>query len=210
MIIRAYDEMYLDGAMHKLAEMMEFAVLDEGIDPDAFFKMFLDSGIARSFEIGDVSVVAGRSGHEIADAVILNIECQHAMASPSWREDRSDVYWAGWVLAYYQWYRNLSFARIWKDVSIHKLLKAYPVLHEADVMKVVEVLDSWIKPVEKKSIRTMRRARGWSQAKLAELSGLSVSQLQRLEYGERSIENLSVKSALRLASALGVTIEELG
>lgn len=36
-----------------------------------------------------------------------------------------------------------------------------------------------------------------------------ISQLQRLEYGKRKIEHMSLKSALALAKALGVEVEEL-
>ena len=38
---------------------------------------------------------------------------------------------------------------------------------------------------------------------------MSVSALQRIEYGERKVENLSLKTALALADALGVDVEEL-
>jgi hypothetical protein len=38
---------------------------------------------------------------------------------------------------------------------------------------------------------------------------MSISQLQRLEYGERKVENLPLKSALSLAKALRVEMEEL-
>lgn len=37
---------------------------------------------------------------------------------------------------------------------------------------------------------------------------MTVSQLQRIEYGERKAENLSLKTAIALSRALGVGIEE--
>ena len=55
----------------------------------------------------------------------------------------------------------------------------------------------------------MRLVRGMTQQELAGRAHMSISQLQRLEYGERTVEKLSLKTALALAKALGVRIEEL-
>jgi transcriptional regulator with XRE-family HTH domain len=65
------------------------------------------------------------------------------------------------------------------------------------------------KEVRKTSIRNLRLVRGMTQQELADRAHMSISQLQRLEYGKRKVENLSLKSALALAKALGVGIEEL-
>lgn len=46
-----------------------------------------------------------------------------------------------------------------------------------------------------------------TQQELAEAAHMSVSQLQRIEYGERQVENLTEKTAL--ARALGVVVSEL-
>lgn len=51
-----------------------------------------------------------------------------------------------------------------------------------------------------------RLDRGWSQEKLAELSGLSGGQVQRIETGRRS---LSQRSLHMLAEAFGVAAREL-
>ena len=47
------------------------------------------------------------------------------------------------------------------------------------------------------------------QQELAGRAHMSISQLQRLEYGERKSWNLSLKAVLALANALGVNVEEL-
>ena len=54
-------------------------------------------------------------------------------------------------------------------------------------------------------IRNLRVARGWSQAHLAELTGLSVRTVQRIENGA----NPGLESLNRLAAALGVDLAEL-
>jgi DNA-binding XRE family transcriptional regulator len=87
--------------------------------------------------------------------------------------------------------------------------RMYPTLHEADITKTVDTLSTMQKPVKKNSIRNMRLVRGLTQQELAKRAHMTTSQLQRLEYGERKVENLTLKSALSLAKALGVNVEEL-
>lgn len=208
-MIRAYDEMYVEGAMIRLGDMLEYACLDCGYDPDGFWKMFLQSGVACRFEIGDVSVTAGKSGPELAYMVLDAVDHREEFPVPVWREERSDFYWSGWVLAYYQWYTAQPFSVIWESISIRMLQKMYPVFHEADIGKSVETLSEMQKPVKKNTIHNLRLVRGMTQQELAERAHMSISQLQRLEYGERKVENLSLKSALALAKALGVEADVL-
>ena len=55
--------------------------------------------------------------------------------------DKSPEYWAGWALAYYQWYTARPFMKIYKVVTIEDLLKMYSVYHEMDIMKFVEAIN---------------------------------------------------------------------
>lgn len=206
---KAYDEVYLDGAMIRLGDMLEYACLDCGYDPDSFWKMFIHSGVSRKFGIGDFSIVAGKSGPEIARLVLFSEDHRTTFPEPSWREDRSEFYWCGWVLAYYQWYTSQSFEKIWNDISIRTLQKCYITLHEADISKTVEIMKSLQKSTVKQPLATLRIIRGFTQKELAERANMSISQLQRLEYGDRKTENLTLKTALALANALSVSINEL-
>lgn len=208
-MIHAYDEMYVEGAMQRLGDMLEYACMDCGYDPDSFWKMFLDSGVARRFEIGDVSVIAGKSGPELAREILRDIDHRTECPEPAWREDRSDLYWSGWVLAYFQWYENLPFSEIWNSISIRMLQKMYPTLHEADISKAVDTMEGMMKKTRKNSVQNLRLVRGLTQKQLADRAHMTVSQLQRIEYGERKVENLSLKTAIALAKALGVDVEEL-
>lgn len=208
-MIRAYDEMYVEGAMLRLGDMLEYACLDCGYDPDSFWKMFIQSGFARRFEIGDVSIVAGKSGPELAFMVLYAIDHIRSFQEPKWREERSDLYWCGWVLAYFQWYENKTFREIWNSISIRMLQKMYVTLHEADISKIIDEMRRMIKQKRKSSVQTLRLIRGLTQQELAEMAHMTVSQLQRIEYGERKVENLTLKTAIALANALGVEVEEL-
>ena len=205
----AYDESYIEGAMIRLGDMIEYACLDLNYDPDAYFKMFIMSGIARRFEIGDVSVVAGKSGPELVQMVLTSVDHVIDFKNPTWREYRSDLYWCGWALAYFQWHEKKSFREIWNVISIRMMQKMYPALHEADISKTVDIMSRMLLPKKKSLVQTLRLTRGMTQQELADEAHMTVSQLQRLEYGERKVENLSLKTALALARALRVEVSEL-
>lgn len=205
----AYDESYIEGAMIRLGDMIEYACLDLNYDPDAYFKMFIMSGIARRFEIGDVSVVAGKSGPELVQIVLTSVDHVIDFKKPTWREYRSDLYWCGWAFAYFQWHEKKSFREIWNVISIRMMQKMYPALHEADISKTVDIMSRMLLPEKKSPVQTLRLTRGMTQQELAAEAHMTVSQLQRLEYGERKVENLSLKTALALAKALRVEVSEL-
>jgi DNA-binding XRE family transcriptional regulator len=171
--------------------------------------MFIESDVSHHFEIGNVSYIAGQSGVELAYKVLSEIDNMTSFPDALWREERSDIFWCGWILAYYQWYSNQSFHKIWEYVSIRQLLKLYPTFHEADISKTIQILDTMKHSIPKNKVSTLRLIKGMTQVELANKAKMSVSQLQRLEYGERKVENLSLKTALRLADALNVRVEEL-
>jgi len=56
-------------------------------------------------------------------------------------------------------------------------------------------------------LKALRKARGWTQENLAEVSGLTRSHISRLERGD--IELPSRARLLRLADALGATADDL-
>lgn len=205
----SYSEMYVENAMIVLGDMLEYACLDCGYDPDSFWKMFIMSGMARRFEIGDCSIIVGKSGPEVAQIVMERIDHVDNYETPTWRESRSDIFWAGWIMAYFQWHENMPFEAIWDSITIRMLLKMYGTLHEADISKSVDVMRELIKPADKTSIRILRLTRGMTQKELAEKSAMTLSQVQRLEYGERKAENLELRTAIALANALGVSVNRM-
>jgi transcriptional regulator with XRE-family HTH domain len=55
-------------------------------------------------------------------------------------------------------------------------------------------------------IAESRRERGWTQEELAERLGIQANNLQRVELG---MQNLTVRSLVRLANGLGVSLATL-
>lgn len=58
-------------------------------------------------------------------------------------------------------------------------------------------------------LQMRRQATGMSQSELAKAAEMSVRTLQALEVGVRNIDKVSVLTALKLARALGCTIEDI-
>lgn len=58
-------------------------------------------------------------------------------------------------------------------------------------------------------LEELRKERGLTQVQLAELSGVNSRQIQRVENGESDMGNVTLRNALALAKALGVSVEEL-
>ena len=141
---RAYKKTYLNGAMRNLAVMFDCGVNKYHYSLDDFYDKFLSCEVSRQFANGNPRYLVGLSGAELADLVV--------QASGSPLDERNDgsfnvgpEYWAGWVLAFYQWYsdRSFSFMRS-KGLGINEIVSLYHPLHEADLMKFVEVADGII------------------------------------------------------------------
>ena len=60
-------------------------------------------------------------------------------------EDRSVEYWAGWIMAYYQWYSGLRFSDMAAyGLTAGRVCRMY-ILHEADVLKFVDAANAIIR-----------------------------------------------------------------
>lgn len=59
------------------------------------------------------------------------------------------------------------------------------------------------------NLYTIRTAKGMTQTKLAELSGINARQIRKIETGEIKTRNITIGTITALSNALGVGIEEL-
>ena len=59
------------------------------------------------------------------------------------------------------------------------------------------------------NLYAVRTAKGMTQSKLAELSGINARQIRKIETGEIKTRNITIGTITSLANALGVGIEEL-
>lgn len=129
----AYDKLYLSVAQKCLAGMLDYFVNHLGYSLREAWKLFLESPLSARFEQGDCSVVAGRSGPELAMDILWEKQIPFTKDEPSISQGRSREYWVGWALAYYQWDNGLTFAEIEKKVPIEKVRTMYMPYHEMDI-----------------------------------------------------------------------------
>ena len=208
----AYSELYLDDAMNNLGDMVEFAVCDLGFDPDEFFGWFISSGIASKFEKGNPKYIAGLSGFELAEAVLRETNVSYEKREPSYIEFKGREYWAGWILAYYQWETGKRFEDIVKDgLTLSTVFSMY-ILHEADESKFVDAANELIarnKEKRKSKLSDIRKARGFTQQQLSKASGVTLRMIQLYEQRQNDISKAQVTVVIHLAKALGCEVEDL-
>lgn len=208
--MNAYDENYIDCAMKNLGEAFDYAVNACGMTADKFASLFISSGIADSFGKGNPKYVAGQSGTELVIDVIEKAGIRIAIPNPQTEYDCSREYWAGWILAYYQWKVNKSFRNILSQLSMQDILKLYSTLHEASEDKFVDTVNSIIMRKENPTkLQQQRKKYGYSQRELAEKSGVNLRTLQQYELGSKDISKASVSNVLALANTLGCKVENI-
>lgn len=206
----AYNESYLYDAKENLAECFDYALLTCGIDANLFSKLFIQSGYAEQFERGNPAIIAGMSGIELAQRVILH-------AFPTWEfpskllyDGRSAFYWAGWALAEYQWETRKRFKDIFSRVSLEEVIAMYSLYHEIDLRHFIEALNQRYDAIILDSkLKTIRENRGVSQTELAKLSGVHLRSIQMYEQKVNDIDKAQAQTLYKLSRVLGCSIEDL-
>ena len=140
--------MYLQDAMRNLAVMMDCGVRKYGYPIGEFYRRFLSCDVSRQFASGNPRYLVGMSGAELADCVV-EATGGTVLSENDGTYSIGPEYWAGWVLAYYQWLTRRSFAYMHKKgLGIREVLAMYYPLHEADLSKFANAADAIIKKVK--------------------------------------------------------------
>lgn len=209
-MIHAYQGIYLNRAQATLGEAFDYAVNDCYLSGADFAALFAASSISKRMEKGEPSLLAGKSGPEVAADILLETTGAAPQVPPKEHLARSGEYWIGWAIAYYQWYSGRSYSDILKAVSFDELQKMYPTLHEADISKFTEILDARIQAVfPEPNLKRLRKAYGCSQSELAKRSGVSLRSIQMYEQRKKDISKASAETVLRLSRVLGCGMEDL-
>lgn len=210
MMTHAYQEIYLNRAQSILGDAFDHAVNTCGIPGSDFVKLFLVSSVSKRMENGEPAYVTGKSGIELVLDIVAETKGQELQIEPQVRFDRSKEYWIGWAVAYYQWYSDRKYHDIFKVVSFEDLQNMYTPLHEADITKFVDIVDSRMKEYfSETNLKRIRTVYGCTQAELAERSGVSLRSIQMYEQRNRNINKASGETLYRMAKVLGCTMEDL-
>lgn len=206
----AYQEIYLSKAQSVIGDAFDYAVNTCAIRGTDFVKLFIASSVSKRMENGEPAYLAGKSGIEIVREIVAETKGQELQIEPQEHFGRSKEYWIGWAIAYYQWYSGRKYSDIFKVLSFEDLQKMYYTLHEADITKFVDIVDSKIKEYfSETNLKRIRTAYGFTQAELAERSGVSLRSIQMYEQRNKNINKASADTMYRFAKALGCTMEDL-
>ena len=210
MMTHAYQEIYLSKAQAVLGDTFDYAINTCNIQGNDFVKLFIASSISKKMENGEPSYLAGKSGIEIALEIIAETKGQVLQIEPHEHFERSIEYWIGWAIAYYQWYSGRKYVDIFKVLSFEYLQKMYYTLHEADITKFIDIVDSRIKEYfSETNLKRIRTAYGCTQADLSKRSGVGLRSIQMYEQRNKNINKASADTLYRLAKVLGCTMEDL-
>ncbi len=209
-MICAYDKVYLEKARISLGRMLDFAVYDLKYDIAEFFELFIKSGVAEQFETGDYSLLVGMSGVELAYEVLEQSEFKYERMKPNYTADRSEEFWTGWALAYYQWETSISFAEIVRYIPIKDILALYSPYHEMDIRQFVDKMNSMYKAAKPETnLKILRQKGGLSQRELAELSGVPVRTIQQYEQRQKNINKAQAEYLVMLSRVLCCEVSDL-
>ena len=122
-MIHAYHKIYLSKAQSLLGTAFDYAINDCGISGSDFINLFIISSVSRCIENGEASYIAGKSGIEIVREIVFETKGEVLEVEAKESYGRSEEYWIGWAVAYYQWYTNRRYSEIFKAVAFEDLQK---------------------------------------------------------------------------------------
>ena len=201
-MIHAYDEVYLERAQRILGVAFDFAVNGLKIELKDFYWMFLASGYAKRMEYGDYRVIAGSSGAEL----VYNVTEASGLDIPTGKYsgtlDRSPEYWAGWALAYFQWYSAIKYAEIIGAMTMEEIVSLYNPYHEMDIKQFCDKMMEKLSPSNEAKLKKYRTQAGLSQSELARASEVPLRTLQQYEQQQKDINKARGEYLVKLARVL--------
>jgi len=205
--MRAYAETYLPRAMKNLGEAFDYALNAWKIPTAEFQVRFASSSEADEWEFGSPRVLAGLSGTELVRDVFSE---RTDVPAPQRGESLSPEYWAGWALAYYQWWSTHRFGEIFAAVPLDEVVGMYDPLHEESENRFVDRMEDFLSEgVVHSPLRRLRENRGLTQGELAAASGVNVRNIRHYEQLPRSIARAEFATVVALARVLSCDISVL-
>lgn len=206
-MIRAYDKNYLSKAQVLLATMLDFAVYDLKIPLSDFYDSFLNSSVSQLFEVGDTSVLAGKSGVELALDVCRDysgVDLYHPAV------DRSPEFWTGWALAFFQWFTGLKFRQINELIPISEICEMYNPYHEMDISRFCEhMIDLYRNRKPMSNLKNKRLNANLSQKLLSNLADVPLRTIQQYEQKQKNINAAKSETLIKLSRTLTCSVEDL-
>ncbi|MBQ6314461.1 MAG: helix-turn-helix transcriptional regulator [Mogibacterium sp.] len=225
-----YDASYLRKACNTLGSMLDYAVYSLHQNAGVFFDLFIASGIAASFEAGDVRLIAGMSGIELAYRVMDMCGLEYERVRPRFTTGVSKEYMCGHILAMCQWQTARPFNEIISIYPVSDIISMYDTLQAEARRELAEIwppvldadspekraersrksAESVLRSIQEKMSLTVsethlkkyRIRSGLSQSQLAALSNVPVRTIQQYEQRQKNINKAQFEYIIRLANVL--------
>ena len=124
--MNAYSELYLNDAKNHMASLFDYAINTCGFDADFFFSLFLTSSVSKGIDRGNPSVI---SSYEGAETTVKEWYEEKKLPQLDFNQDRTPEYWAGWILAQYQWPSGRTFKSIACRIRFSEIISMYNLYH---------------------------------------------------------------------------------
>ena len=235
----AYDEILTGRAFDTLGRMLDFSVYTLHQDIIRMMDLFAVSDPGRCFEKGDVKVIAGMSGTELAYEILDSSGLSYERTAPRHTINLSPEYWCGYTLATIQWRTCMHFSSIMDRFSPSAFtaeyaksrlayLEALPLdISEAERSAAIRrfgesfsaeaasrfisafISSSITAETAGQSLKDLRIKNGLSQSALAKASGIPVRTIQQYEQGRKDISKASADYLDSLSRALHCSPESI-
>lgn len=234
---RAYDRALLGRASDTLGRMLDFASRSLHHDVHTVMSLFCASGLAARFGSGDIRLIAGMSGIELAYAVLDRSGIAYERTVPRHTGGYSPEYWLGWALARAQWESCLPFRTVTAYFPAQDFMADYTKkrteylaglpLDISDAARssglrdfgenyareaaeaVLPLLTECSAESCGRCLKEARTQRGLSQSGLAAVSGIPVRTIQQYEQGQKDLRKARAEYIIALSHALGCAPERL-
>lgn len=209
MEIHAYDRDYLNDAQDCLGVAFDYGMLTLGYQPNEISAFLVNSDVARQFEHGNPKYVSGMNGCELMKLILSQCGIERKEPDAIYI-DKSPEYWAGWSLAFYQWYSVRTFQEILTAVPLKKILEMYDTFHEMDLMQFADAMDENIRNSRKDgNLARIRKNQKMTLKELSGQTGIPAEEIRELESGCADINQASGNVLFRLSRALSCSMEDL-
>ncbi|MGN0316423.1 MAG: helix-turn-helix domain-containing protein [Lachnospira sp.] len=207
-MIYAYDKVYLNNVQRLMGAMFQYVVYDCKLSLTEFYERFLESTYSDKIAYGDILTLTGKTGAEIAIEV-MEINNNDIVYSGCYTK-KSQEYWAGWALAYYQWYCGKSLKIIQQEVPLEQIIELYNPFHEMDITQFVDKMRDLSQRSRMVSyLKKYRELAGLSQSELSRITDIPVKSIQQYEQRRKDINKAQVETVIKLARALCCNVEDL-
>ena len=215
----AYDRICLDRAADTLGRMLDYSVYSLHYDVVTMIDLFISSGTADFFEHGDIRLIAGMSGIELAYEVLEKSGIAYERMQPRYTKSLSPEYWCGHALAHIQWESCMPIEHIIESFSVTGFALPLDIgdAERTEKLKAFgsrfsdEAVSKFISATGSKSIsgktddtplKKMRIKNGLSQSGLAKASGVPLRTIQQYEQRQKDLAKARAEYLIALARAM--------